>query len=145
MRKFWQTRKFWRALVAKQCRAFKRNYFNHYGVDAGRNIIYCPIEDRLLHWDEATVEHVIPFRQLLDQFLVEQGFNRFNVGNPKQFAFEWKKFHKHTAVLIVISSSLNQEIAKKSGKLNGTTWKRYQEVSKKRTQRGLEVNQFSIE
>lgn len=111
----------WRQLISRQCWYFKRDYFKKHAVDAQQSVVYCPYEQRPLHIEEATVDHIIPLSKLFDQFLAEHGFNRFNIGRPrKPLNLQWKRYHLQNARLRIVSHDLNQKLGREQEKTCGT-------------------------
>lgn len=97
----------WRRRINRQCQRFKVMYFNRNAINEEKSIIYSAMEKRLLHFNKATVDHVIPLCQLVNQFLKTKGLDRTT--KPKHYSEEWKNFHQQNAVLRITSAEFNQQ------------------------------------
>lgn len=97
----------WRRQIYRQCQRFKVIYFRRNAINEEKSIIYSAMENRLLHFSQATVDHVIPLCQLVDQFLQNKGLDRTT--KPKHYSEDWKKFHQQNAVLQITSAEFNQQ------------------------------------
>lgn len=106
MRKRYRLTTEWRRRIHRQCQRFKVTYFRKNAINKEHSIIYSAVENRLLHFDKATVDHVIPLCRLVDKFLQNKGLDRTT--KPKHYSEEWKKFHQQNAVLRITSAEFNQ-------------------------------------
>lgn len=95
-----------RNVVTHQCRKFKAAYFHQHGIDPNKQWIFSEPDNRLIHFSEASVDHIIPFYILKREFLKEYGHL-----NTAQLKKAFKQFHKEHAQLRVISKTLNFQLS----------------------------------
>lgn len=98
----------WRQKIWYQCKNFKVVFFNRYAVNEEKSVIYSNVEGKLVHWSKATVDHVIPLCQLVDNFLRLKGLDR--TAKPgSTLSKEWQRFHKQNAKLRIVSAEYNHK------------------------------------
>lgn len=98
----------WRSLVRHQCCQFKTDYFKAHCEDPNKCWIFSREDGRYIHRREATVDHIVPLRELISQFLAQPNLPT----TLNQYKKAFKQFHKQHASLRVISHSLNQELSR---------------------------------